>query len=275
MQEIIERETSLLGLRIHTFSFEELMILLETALVSNESLIVYGFSANIYSRIRKLPEFVHFFNKMDIVIPDGQGIPILARLFDVNIKARIGIVNLSNHFLKLANKKGYKVFLFGATEEINKNACNKIKTKYPGIKSCSGRNGYFADTDENSIVNEIKEYNPDILFIGISSPIKERFALKYKADLNAKLIVPCGGWFDIVAGKVKRPPFILKKFPITWIYRIIQEPKRMFGPILLSVLDSVFIIFPILYLKHVLGIEKNPSIIRHFKLEKKIGEFER
>jgi N-acetylglucosaminyldiphosphoundecaprenol N-acetyl-beta-D-mannosaminyltransferase len=274
MPDITKSETKLLGLRIHSFSLEELMTLLETTLASNEPLIVYGFSANIYSRIRNIPEFIHFFNKMDIIIPDGQGIPILARLFNVNIKERVGIVNLSNHLLELANKKNYKVFLLGATEEINRNACNNIRKKYPGIKSCSGRNGYYNDEDEKSIVNEIKEFNPDILFIGISSPVKERFALKYKACLNAKLIIPCGGWFDILAGKVKRPPFILKKLPVTWIFRFIQEPKRMFGPVILTVLDSVFIIFPVLYFKHFFGIEKNPSIVKYYKLEKRIQEFE-
>jgi N-acetylglucosaminyldiphosphoundecaprenol N-acetyl-beta-D-mannosaminyltransferase len=274
VNKLIIRETKLLGLRIHAVSLEEIMLNIENAINSKNTLIVYGFSANIYSRIRKMPEFIYFFNKMDIVIADGQGIPLLAKMFKVNITDRIGIVNLSNHLLGLANNKGYNVFILGATDEVNFYACNNIKSKYLGIKNCVGRNGYFNEKDENLIVNQIKESHSDILFIGISSPIKERFALKYKTEFDVRIIIPCGGWIDVIAGKVKRPPFLLKKLPITWLFRLIQEPKRMFGPILLTVLDSIFIIFPILYLKHLFGLEKNPSIIRHFKLESKLKKIE-
>jgi N-acetylglucosaminyldiphosphoundecaprenol N-acetyl-beta-D-mannosaminyltransferase len=274
MDEIKRRETRLLGLRIHSIKLGELIDFLESNADINKPLIIYGFSANIYSRLRKIPEFILFFNKMDIVVADGQGIPILAKLFNVDIKERVGIVNLSNGLLQLADKKKHKIFLLGSTEEINKIARENILRKFPQISGCTGRNGYFTSVNEESIVQEISKFSPDILFIGISSPIKEKFALKYKDKLGARLIIPCGGWIDVIAGNVKRPPVSLKKFPVTWFFRFIQEPRRMFGPIILTMIDSIFVIFPILYLKHLLGIEKNPSIITHLNLEKKLSKFQ-
>jgi N-acetylglucosaminyldiphosphoundecaprenol N-acetyl-beta-D-mannosaminyltransferase len=268
--EIITRERLLLGLRIHSFNLQELIELLASSSQLNDALIVYGFSANIYSRIRKTPEFVLFFKKIDIVIPDGQGIPVLARLFKVDIKERVGIVNLSNRLLQLANEKTYKLYLLGATEDINRMACKKIRNDFPQIAECKGRNGYFSSEEEHEIVKEINDYNPDILFIGISSPKKEIFALKYKILLNTRLIIPCGGWIDVMGGKVKRPLFTFNNIPIAWLFRFLQEPKRMFGPIIISLMDTIFCILPILYLKHLFGIEKNPSIVKHFGLEKKL-----
>jgi len=256
----------LLGLQIHDFEMDDLIELLDKIIIKNEKIIIYGYSANIYSRLKKMPEFVFFFQNMDIIIADGQGIPILARIFGIDIKRRIGIVNLANNLLELANKKKYKVLLFGATPEMNIKANENIKRLYPNIKLCRGIDGYFKKNEEMSIVRKISEEKPDILYIGISSPIKEWFALNYKELLNVKIIVPCGGWIDVIGGKAKRPPFTLKWFPVTWIFRFLQEPRRLFKPILVTVLKFVFCIFPVLFVKHVLGIEKNPSIINHFRL---------
>lgn len=271
-EDITIRERNLLGLRIHSFNLEELICLLKTKMDSEMPLIVYGFSANIYSRIRKLPEFVYFFQKMDIIIPDGQGIPVLARLFNIDIKERVGIVNLANRLLQVANSNNYKIYLLGATEGINKTACSNILKEYKGIKNCIGRSGYFSIDEKTKIVNEIGEYKPDILFIGISSPLKERFALEFKYELNARLIIPCGGWIDTISGKIKRPPYIFKRLPVTWLFRFFQEPRRLFKPVILTVLDTCCVILPILYLKHLFGFERNPSIVKHLKLEEELAK---
>jgi hypothetical protein len=80
------------------------------------------------------------------------------------------------------------------------------------------------------------------------------------------VIIPCGGVFDVIAGKVKRPPFTLKWIPITWFYRFVQEPVRLFKQTLVPVLYTSFWVFPILYFKHIFNIEKNPSIIKFHKI---------
>lgn len=260
---------NLLGLPIYDTTMKDLVSTLDLKLKNNHKAVVFGLSAGAYGRLKQRPDLVGLYNKMDIIIADGQGIPILGKYFGVPISEHVGIVNLTHEMLKLANEKGYRLLLFGGTQEVNDKANKNISVKYPNIKLCEGINGYFDKNDEMTIVRKINKEMPDILFIGISYPIKEQFSIKYRNILYAKIIIPCGGALDVIAGHVKRPPFTLKQFPITWFYRFIQEPRRLFKATVVTVLYSMAYVFPLLYVKHILGIEKNPSIIKFFKLDEK------
>ena len=266
VKEIEIKKKTLLGLPIHDFKMQDLISCLNSKIISNEKLIVYGYSVTTYGRLKQLPELISFYNQMDIIVADGAGIPIVSKIFGIQISEHIGIVNLTKKMLKLANEHKYKVLVFGATQEINDLACKKIRAKYPNIKLCKGINGYFKHEHENEIVDLINKEKPDILLIGITSPIKEKFALKYKNKLSTKIIIPCGGMIDVLAGKAKRPKFSPKWFPVTWLYRFFQEPRRLFKAQFLAGLKFVFVIFPNLYIKHKLNIQKNPSIITYLKL---------
>jgi N-acetylglucosaminyldiphosphoundecaprenol N-acetyl-beta-D-mannosaminyltransferase len=266
IEELNSRKRNLLGLPIHDLTMEEVLSHIEWRIKESIKTIIFGISAGAYGRLKFRKDLVSIYKKMDIIIAEGGGIPLLGKIFGVKIREHIGLVNLMFHLIELSHIKKYKVLLFGASQEVNDKASDIIRQKYPGIQLCNGINGYFKEEDEIHIVQKINKEDPDILFIGITYPIKERFAIKYKDRLNTKIIVPCGGAFDVLVGKAKRPPVTFKWIPVTWLYRFIQEPKRLFKQVLITVLYSVFWVFPILYLKHILRIERNPSIVKFFNL---------
>jgi N-acetylglucosaminyldiphosphoundecaprenol N-acetyl-beta-D-mannosaminyltransferase len=259
-------ERNLLGIKLYDTTKELLILALDKFIKKNEKKIVFGISAAAYGRFKFRPDLYGIFNRIDILVAEGAGIPFFARCFGVKITEKIGQVNLMFDLLNLANTHSYKVILFGATDETNKNANEIIASNYPKIKICQGVNGFFNEEDIPQIIDKINTESPDILFIGISYPIKERFAVKYRDAINAKLIIPVGGAFEVLVGNVKRPQKDTKRIPIAWLYRLMQEPIRMFKPILVTVLYSTFFVFPILLFKHITGIERNPSIGKFFKL---------
>lgn len=256
----------LLGIQIYDTTRKKLIEYLNKIIERKEKKTVFGISAAAFGRFKYRPDLYGIFKKIDILVAEGAGIPFFAKCFGVKISEKIGQVNLMFDLLKLANLHSYKVMLFGSTDETNKKANEVIKTEYPNIKICTGVNGFFNEKDIPKIIENINDESPDILLIGISYPIKERFAIKYKNQLNTKLIVPVGGAFEILTGNIKRPSKDTKRIPIAWLYRLIQEPKRMFKPIFVTVLYSSFIVFPVLLFKHITRIERNPSIGKFFKL---------
>jgi N-acetylglucosaminyldiphosphoundecaprenol N-acetyl-beta-D-mannosaminyltransferase len=258
---------NLLGLPVHDIKRSILFSLVEEAISTKQKLIIFGIAAGTYGELNWHPEFIYFFNNMDIILPEGGGIPLIGKLFDVPISEHLAIVDISNELIKIAAEKSYKIMLFGANQQVNDQANEKIKLLYPTLILAKGINGYFEKSDEITIVERINDEMPDILFIGIRSPIKEEFALKYKNKLNVKIIIPCGGYFDVLAGLVKRPKYTFKWFPTTWLFRFLSEPKRLYKQTILPIMKFVFFIFPILLFKHKLGISKNPSIIKFYKLE--------
>jgi N-acetylglucosaminyldiphosphoundecaprenol N-acetyl-beta-D-mannosaminyltransferase len=256
----------LLGLEIYDTRLPEFVSYLENIIEARKKKTIFGVSAAAFARLKFRPDLYGIYKKFDILIAEGAGIPYLSRLFRVKVSEKIGLVNLTFSLLELANKRNYKVLLFGSSEEINNSASLKIREKYPNVILCKGIDGFFKENDLDSIVETINKEQPQIVFIGISYPIKERFAIKYRNHLNTNLIVPCGGAFEVIAGKVKSPVGKFKKFPVAWLFRLVQEPRRMFKDIFVTVVYSVFWVIPILYIKHILRIERNPDIGKFFGL---------
>lgn len=259
-------QRKLLGLPIYDTTMSEFVNELNNFIRDNKKKTIFGISAAAYGRLKTRRDLARIYHEFDINIAEGAGIPLLAKMFGVKISEKIGLVNLTKNLISLANANNYKIQLFGSTDEVLKLSEQNINKLYPSIRMGKSINGYFEEKDIDFIISQINEESPDILLIGITYPIKERFAIKYKDSLNVKLIVPCGGAFEVLADKVKRPPFEFKYIPITWLYRFFQEPIRLFKTVLLTTLYTSFYVFPSLYLRHITGKEKNPSIINFFNI---------
>ena len=119
-----------------------------------------------------------------------------------------------------------KIFLYGAKQEIVEKAAIELKAKYPKINIVGTCNGY---EDEEKAIEEIQKSKADIVFVGLGSPKQEEFIIKNKEKLETvKIIMPVGGSFDVISKSKKRAPKWMIKCNIEWLYRLIQEPKRIF-----------------------------------------------
>ena len=255
---------NLLGLPIYDTNMGELLSVLLSFIKANQKKTIFGISAAAYGRLKYRKDLGRIYHEFDINIAEGGGIPLLAKIFGIKITEKIGLTNLTLNLISLAAKHNFKIQLFGSTDEVLSESEINIKKKHPNIKLAQSINGYFQDNEIDLIIDKVNKESPDILFIGITYPIKERFAIKYKDRLNVKLIVPCGGAFEVLACKVKRPPFELKYIPLAWLFRFFQEPRRLFKPIIVTTFYMIVWVFLILYFRHITHIERNPSILKFF-----------
>jgi len=256
----ISQQKRVLGIPINDVTLLVLMNILDDRIASKKCTTVFGFSVTLLGRLRSIPEMFDYFDRFDIVISDGAGIPPLARLLGVKLSRYIGIPNLADELVKLCSKNGYKLMLFGATEQLNKEACENLRRQYPTLKLANGIHGYFKKDEQALVAEKIKQEDPDVLFIGISSPVKEKFALDWKDYLGVPVILPCGGMIDIYSGKTKREPKFFFGLPLAWLVRFFQEPRRLFKPLLLPGLYFAFIVFPkAMFRIHLLG-EKDVTL---------------
>ncbi|MGB2870098.1 MAG: WecB/TagA/CpsF family glycosyltransferase, partial [Bacteroidota bacterium] len=100
--------------------------------------------------------------------------------------------------------------------------------EYPHVKIAGYRNGYFSKSEEEGIVQTIAESGANILFIGFGSPKKEYFVEEWKERFRVHVVHGVGGSFDVYAGKTKRAPFWMQNAGLEWLFRLLQEPRRMF-----------------------------------------------
>jgi N-acetylglucosaminyldiphosphoundecaprenol N-acetyl-beta-D-mannosaminyltransferase len=115
----------------------------------------------------------------------------------------------------------------GATSEIVHRSAMRVRQQYPTICFAGLRDGYFRPEQESEIVNQIRCSGADCLFIGMPTPRKERFLAAHRDSLNVPFIMGVGGSFDILAGTVRRAPARMQTCGLEWLYRVYQEPRRM------------------------------------------------
>jgi N-acetylglucosaminyldiphosphoundecaprenol N-acetyl-beta-D-mannosaminyltransferase len=162
----------------------------------------------------------------DIVNIDGMGVVWGARFCGHQVPERVAGVDLFHQLLGMSARNGYPVFLLGATAEIVEKTAQIAKAQNPGLVVAGSHHGYFWD-DEAAVVELIKNSGARLLFVAITSPKKENFINKWRDKLGVDFVMGVGGTFDVVAGKVKRAPVWMQKAGLEWLYRIIQEPGRM------------------------------------------------
>ena len=129
--------------------------------------------------------------------------------------------------LARGNDEHYRVYCFGATEEVSTIVERRFTELYPGVQLVGRRNGYFSDDDEASIVEDIAKRDVDVLFVAMTSPKKERFMARWRDSLNCTVVHGVGGSFDVVAGLVDRAPESWQRLGLEWLYRVKQEPGRL------------------------------------------------
>lgn len=166
-------------------------------------------------------------NSCPLINVDGAGIVLGARFLGIKIPERVTGIDLMQKLIEHSAVKGYRIYFFGAEEEIIKKVVEIYTQQYPDLAVAGYRNGYYSDEDERNIVEDIKNSKADILFVAMGSPKKEIFLNKYAQHLGVSFTMGVGGSFDVVAGKVKRAPMWMQALNSEWIFRLIQEPRRM------------------------------------------------
>ncbi|WP_373531302.1 WecB/TagA/CpsF family glycosyltransferase [Vampirovibrio sp.] len=176
------------------------------------------------SHDKKLRDIV---NSCDLINADGAGVVMGARMLGIDIPERVAGIDLMQNLVGMSSRKGYRVFFLGADEEVVRDVVTHYRALYPNLKICGYRNGYFSADEEAKVARKIGEAKPDILFVAMSSPKKEKFINAYKGIMNVPFVMGVGGSFDVIAGKVKRAPVWMQNAGLEWFYRLSQEPRRM------------------------------------------------
>jgi len=176
----------------------------------------------------------------DVILADGQSVVWASRLLGQPLPERVAGIDLFIRLLELADAQHLSVFLLGATPDVVEQVATVVRIKYPGARLAGYRDGYF--DDEASVAQEIASSHPDMLFLGMTSPKKEKFLERYQPVMNVPVTHGVGGSFDILAGVTKRAPERWQKMGMEWAYRLLQEPGRMWKRYLrTNVLFSVMI----------------------------------
>ena len=165
-------------------------------------------------------------NGCELVNVDGMGVVWGGRLLGHPIPERVTGADLFDELLLLAAERGDAVFLLGARETVVEEVRAVLEERHPTLAIAGAHHGYFWDAEE-PVVDAIRESGAKLLFVAVSSPRKEAFITRWRERLGVSFVMGVGGVFDIVAGVSRRAPPWMQRWGLEWLYRLGQEPRRM------------------------------------------------
>lgn len=232
----------------------QLLKKVKNELEKNVQLSIFTPNPEILVMSSRNSSFRKILNNSDINIVDGVGTQLGLSINRGVSAERITGREFFIDLLKIANEKSLKIFLLGATKEVNASAISKIKKQFPNIK-VKGDSKIDIDLnikkhfdinsiikDNSEILNSIKTYKPDMLFVALGAPKQEILINAFLPKTDIKLAIGIGGTLDSYTSKVSLPPNIFSKYGLEWLWRLYKEPKRV-GRII-----NAIVVFPLLVL---------------------------
>lgn len=216
-----------LGCPVDILSAQQTLDMVENAIARREKLQHVAMNVAKLVKMQTDGELRSDVLSSGIIGIDGMGIVIAARLEGCRSATRVAGVDLMMDVLALCSRRGYRPYFLGAKPEIVSRAVQRAVEKYPGLQFAGYQDGYFGSGSEDEAVARIAAANADCLFIGMPTPRKERLLAAYRNKLNVPFIMGVGGGLDVLAGKVSRAPTWMQNAGLEWVYRIYQEPSRM------------------------------------------------
>ncbi|MBX3237140.1 MAG: WecB/TagA/CpsF family glycosyltransferase [Nitrospiraceae bacterium] len=173
------------------------------------------------------PDLLRLLRSAGLLIPDGIGVVFATRFLRLGYSERVPGAELMPRLCALAAAKGYRVFLFGASPDVNLEAAARLREEFPGLNIVGTQHGYVQDAEMPAVLARINEGKPDFLFIALGSPRQELWMARFLPQLQVKVCQGVGGTFDVLAGKVKRAPWLFRTIHLEWLYRLLSQPSRL------------------------------------------------
>jgi N-acetylglucosaminyldiphosphoundecaprenol N-acetyl-beta-D-mannosaminyltransferase len=191
------------------------------------------------------PAYRKLVDAADMIHADGMSMVYATRLkVDSPLPERIATTDWFHDAAEAAQEAGLSFYLLGGTEETNRIAYEKMQARYPGLKMAGRRNGYYSPEEEQQVIRDILAAKPDILWVGLGRPKQEEFCIRNREALTGVTwLKTCGGLFNFLADDVVRAPDWVQTAGFEWLWRTMQEPRRLFWRYLTTNLHAIWVMW--------------------------------
>lgn len=248
---MIKGKYNILGLKLTACDIEYLLDKIKSNLEHNQNTLIASLPVNqiMISYFNK--EFKNILNKFDYLVADSPWVKnSLNFLYNLNLQEKIRGTDLTLRICELAEKQRYRIFLYGSTKATLKLLKDNLSKKYSKLLISGVLSPPFGDlesSDKSKLLERLETLKIDILFIALGTPKQEIFAYdllyKYPSYKKPIVIIPVGAVFDFISGNKKQAPKIIQNIGFEWLFRLLQEPGRLWKRYLIYGPIFIFLIF--------------------------------
>lgn len=166
--------------------------------------------------------------RCEIINADGASMVMAADRLGRGLPCRVAGIDLMHELCALAARRDYPIFLLGAKPDVVAKTSEMLQEEFQVLKIAGIHDGYFADDEWDEVAEEIRDSGAALVFVGITSPKKERLIEHFRTCGLTGAFVGVGGSFDVISGNIPRAPQWMQRMNLEWAFRMMQEPGRLF-----------------------------------------------
>jgi N-acetylglucosaminyldiphosphoundecaprenol N-acetyl-beta-D-mannosaminyltransferase len=230
-----DNEVSFFGLTLHPMSSPQLTAVVERGIEESRKWVITNHNLHSVYLFHRHPKLREFYKNAHWTFIDGMPLIALGKLYGYALEReqRVTLADWIHPLMGTAAQKGWRVFNLGSPDGVAEKGAVELRRLYPGLQ-IEVSNGYFdarqGSAENEAIVQRINEYRPDILMVGMGMPRQEFWTQENFARLDAGVILASNGAaIDYVAGMVPTPPRWAGRMGLEWAFRLVSEPRRLFG----------------------------------------------
>lgn len=189
--------------------------------VSNVHTVVTAYEDERYKEIQ---------NASAMILPDGKPLSLVQKRRGFSEAQKVSGPDLMPEIFRISEEKGYTHFFYGSTDETLKKLVVNLKNQFPGLKIAGVYSPPFralSEKEDIEITEMLNKADADFLWVGLGAPKQEIWMAEHEDRVRA-LMIGVGAGFDFHAGTVKRAPKWMQSCCLEWLYRLFQDPKRLF-----------------------------------------------
>ncbi|HZM05285.1 MAG TPA: WecB/TagA/CpsF family glycosyltransferase [Candidatus Saccharimonadales bacterium] len=230
MRNELIRRTNVLGVGVSVLNMELACAAIEAALTERRKGYICVTGVHGVSEAQTDPRFRDILNQSFLCTPDGMPLVWMGRLHGEKQMARVYGPDLMLAVLELSQSRGYRHFFYGGANGTAEALREQLLGRFPKLQVVGTYEPPFRPLnagEQQQLKEQVAASQPDVMWIGLSTPKQEKFMAEYLPQLNVTLMAGVGAAFDFHAGKVRQAPRWMQRSGLEWFFRLCCEPRRL------------------------------------------------
>jgi len=222
------------GLHLLNLSMDESLDAIAIALQRRLNLRIAFVNADCVNIAARDEAYREALAEIDWLFIDGVGMRLAGGWMRQPVRDNVNGTDLFPHLCELLDRRGASMYLLGARPGVADAVASWVKERYPQLRIAGVQHGYYKDEEQDDVIAAIRDSKADVLLVAMGAPRQEIWLKQHLAASGARVGVGVGGLFDFYSGRVERAPRWLRACGGEWLFRLVQEPRRLWRRYLLG-----------------------------------------
>jgi N-acetylglucosaminyldiphosphoundecaprenol N-acetyl-beta-D-mannosaminyltransferase len=172
-------------------------------------------------------EYLSVLQEADYCLADGIGLKLAGKIFRQEIRENVNGTDLFPLLCERLAATDRRVFLLGARPGVPEGVQEWIRNRFPLLDVCGVQHGYFGPQEEEGVIERIRDSGANLVLVAFGAPKQDLWIHEHMKEMGANVAIGVGGLFDFYSGRIPRAPLWMRKMGMEWVYRLVQEPGRL------------------------------------------------